>query len=214
LTLTAAPLAPVSVQYATGDHTAIAGSDYTAHSGTLTLLTGTTSATFSVPIINDNLDEPNESLTLTLSSPAGAALGAPNPARLTIQDDDLAPEVILTPTSGLTTTEAGNSATFIVALNTPPTATVTLTLTSSDPTEGSLAPAVLHFTPLNWNQPKIVTVTGVEDTEDDGDIAYTVIISAAVSPDPRYNGLDPADVAVVNLDNEEDTYLPQILKGA
>ena len=45
-----------------------------------------------------------------------------------------------------TTTEAGGTATFTVVLNAQPTADVTIGLTSSDATEGTVAPASLTFT--------------------------------------------------------------------
>ena len=44
----------------------------------------------------------------------------------------------MTPTPGLTTTEAGGTATFTVVLNTQPTADVTIALSSSDTTEGTV----------------------------------------------------------------------------
>jgi len=79
----------VSVNYATANGTAIAGSDYTPTSGTLTFGANETSKTFSVPILNDSIAESTESLNLTLSSPAGGAtLGAQATATLTIADDD------------------------------------------------------------------------------------------------------------------------------
>jgi len=47
-----------------------------------------------------------------------------------------------------------------------------------------------------------VTVSGVDDFAVDGDSAYTVVLAAATSTDGNYNGLDPADVAVTNTDND------------
>ncbi|MFY9224323.1 MAG: Calx-beta domain-containing protein [Blastocatellia bacterium] len=75
----------VTVNYATSDATATAGSDYTATSGTLTFLNGETSKTFSVAVIDDVLAEGNETVNLGLSNPTGgASLGTPNTAVLTI----------------------------------------------------------------------------------------------------------------------------------
>ena len=87
-------------------------------------------------------------------------------------------------------------------LNTQPTADVTIALSSSDTTEGTVSPASLTFTPATWNIPQTVTVTGVDDLVDDGDIAYTIVTAPATSADAAYNGLDAADVAVTNIDND------------
>lgn len=76
----------VTVDYATSDGTASAGSDYTASSGTLTFNQGETSKTFTIPISNDGVFEPDETVNLTLSNPTGSAtLGTPSTAVLTIK---------------------------------------------------------------------------------------------------------------------------------
>ena len=78
----------VSVDYATSDGTATAGSDYTAASGTLNFDPNQATATFTVPITDDTTVEPNETVNLTLSNPTGATFGSPASATLTIVDDD------------------------------------------------------------------------------------------------------------------------------
>ena len=112
--------------------------------------------------------------------------------------------LIINPETGLQTTEAGGTATFTVTLGYAPTGSVTINLTSSDATEGDVSPKTLGFNPLNWDQPQTVTVTGMDDTVADGNIAYT--INVEISPettDPGYaTGIDPAVVSVTNLDNE------------
>ena len=64
----------VTVAWATSDGSALAGSDYTAASGTLTFAAGETAKTVSVTVLDDAHDEDSETLTLTLSAPSGAYL--------------------------------------------------------------------------------------------------------------------------------------------
>ena len=120
---------------------------------------------------------------------------------LTNLNDD-AGEIIVTPTEGLTTTESGDVATFEIVLTSEPTADVRLNLNSSNPNEGSLSLSEVIFTPENWDVPQIVIVTGVDDDIADGDLSYSIVTDAAVSDDPTYNGINPADVSLVNADNE------------
>ena len=70
--------------------------------------------------------------------------------------------ITVSPTSGLVTTEAGGTATFTVALTSTPSANVTIGLTSSDTTEGTVSPPSLTFTPADALTPKTVTVTGAQ----------------------------------------------------
>src|SRR4029079_17596616 len=83
-----------------------------------------------------------------------------------------------------------------------PTADVTIGLSTNDATEGTVAPATLTFTSANWDTPQTVTVTGVNDDLDDGDISYLVVLAASVSADPAYNGQDAADIPALNLDDD------------
>ncbi|MBI3354962.1 MAG: hypothetical protein HY034_08775, partial [Nitrospirae bacterium] len=88
----------VSVNYATSNGTATAGSDYTAASGTLNWASGDTAAkTITITIINDTVVESNETVNITLSNQTtGALLGGTNPVALTITDNDS----IVIPSSG------------------------------------------------------------------------------------------------------------------
>src|SRR5206468_1378074 len=108
----------------------------------------------------------------------------------------------VSPTSGLTTTEGGGTATFTVVLTSQPAANVTIGLSSSDLTEGTVAPASLTFTSGNWSTAQTVTVTGVNDFGVDGNVAYAIVTAAATSTDGIYNGMDPSDVGVTNTDDD------------
>ena len=67
--------AETRVDWATGDGTARAGTDYTAATGTLVFAAGETSGTVSVAVLADAHDEGEETLALRLSNPVGARLG-------------------------------------------------------------------------------------------------------------------------------------------
>lgn len=112
------------------------------------------------------------------------------------------PKALVTPTSGLVTTESGGTASFTVKLDTAPTSNVTIPVSSNDTTEGSVSTSSLVFTPLNWNVAQAVTITGIDDNVVDSSIAYSIVLGAATSTDPDFNGLNPTDVSVTNTDNE------------
>ena len=92
-TLSAESASDVTVSYATSDGTAVAGDDYEAASGVLTFAAGETEREIEVAVLDDSVEEPDESLTLTLSDPVNAVLGDAV-AKGTILDDDEAPTAI------------------------------------------------------------------------------------------------------------------------
>lgn len=74
VTLSAASNQTVTVAYTTNNNTALAGSDYTATSGTLTFNAGVTTQNITVAILNDSLNEIDETFLVTLSNPTNATL--------------------------------------------------------------------------------------------------------------------------------------------
>ncbi|MDB9395649.1 Calx-beta domain-containing protein [Microcystis aeruginosa] len=100
-TLSQASSQTISVNYATANGTATAASDYTATIGTLTFAPGVTSQVINIPILNDSLNEADETFTLTLSSssPNNATLGTTTTVTTAITD---------TLTAGVTTVLPAN----------------------------------------------------------------------------------------------------------
>ena len=115
---------------------------------------------------------------------------------------DCSPGITVSPTSGLETTEAGGTDTFIVVLDAAPSAPVTVPISSSNTDEGVVDTASLIFTANDWDAAQEVTVTGVNDEIVDGDVVYEVVVGSASSVDLNYNEIDPADVSVTNLDDD------------
>ena len=68
VTLAASTTGTVTMDYATAGNTATEGEDYTVTSGSIRWPAGTTSTTISVPIAEDDVDEEDETFTLTLSN--------------------------------------------------------------------------------------------------------------------------------------------------
>jgi len=87
--LTKAYDAPVSINWATADGTALAGSDYLQSSGTLTFAVGETEKTVTLQLIGDTAIEanPREIFKVLYSNPVGAPLATPS-TFVTIEDDD------------------------------------------------------------------------------------------------------------------------------
>jgi hypothetical protein len=201
VSLAGASSLPVSVQYATAYGTAAAPGDYTAIPlTTLTFDPGQTSKPVTVQIKGDLIDENNEQFQLNLSNPTNATIADPHGTG-TITDDDTA-GITVSPTSGLLTTEASGKATFTMVLSSQPAANVTIALSSSDSSEGTVAPASVTFTAANWNVVQTVTVTGVDDAADDGDVGYVIVTPPATSSDPKYSGMNAPDISLTNTDND------------
>jgi len=100
----------VSVDWSTIDGTALAGMDYTASSGTVTLANGQTSATFTVPLLDDSQFEGNEAFTLTLANvTGGAAIGSQNTATVELIENETPPpaEFQMAETSAVVSEDAG-----------------------------------------------------------------------------------------------------------
>src|SRR5262249_10473871 len=115
----------ITVNYATADGSATAGSDYTAASGTLTFSPGQTSKTVSVPVADDTTDKPDETFDVNLSSPTNATFGSATGVG-TILDNDAPVQISV---ADLTVTEGdsgSSSATFTVTLSAASGWTVTV----------------------------------------------------------------------------------------
>ncbi|RYE69742.1 MAG: tandem-95 repeat protein, partial [Rhizobiaceae bacterium] len=140
VTLSGAVQAAFSVDYQTSNVTAIAGLDYLATSGTLLFPAGSaagSSLTFTVPIIDDNIAEPNETFNGILSNVTGGLVTIDNGmATVTITDNDSSIATIAASTSG---NENGPvSGVFTLTISSPAATDTQFTYTlSGTATEGT-----------------------------------------------------------------------------
>ncbi len=106
------------------------------------------------------------------------------------------------------TGEDGSSASYTLRLNTAPAVNqnVTVTFASSDTGEGVVDKAVFTFTSANYATPQTLTVSGVDDYSDDGDIPYEVTAKVG-SIDISYKNLTIRPLNLTNIDDGLDIAL-------
>ena len=180
-TLSAASEKSITVDYATSDGTATAGSDYTSGSGTITFAPGSTSENVPVSVLADTTDEANETVTVTLSNPTNVTL---NDAigELTITDDDSAPSISIADVTIPDETAVARTAT--VSLSAASAKTVTVDFATADGTatatnDYSSASGTLTFNPGVTSQ--TVSVTIIQDSIDEPDETFTIGLSNPVN---------------------------------
>ncbi|MBD2492629.1 Calx-beta domain-containing protein, partial [Aulosira sp. FACHB-615] len=159
----------VSVTLALTNGTAIAPSDYDNTSITVNFADGENSKTITIPIVNDNIYESNETVNLTLINPTnGASLGTQKTANLTIVDNDALPGTIAfsetnysvsedgTPINQVTLTRTGGSD-GVVSITVVPT-----NGTATAPSDFISNPITVSF--ANGETSKTVTIPVINDT--------------------------------------------------
>ena len=177
----------ITVDYSTSNGTATAGADYTATSGTLTFLNGETTKTFSVPLTDDNSDEPNQTFNVALSNPTGGALLlTPASAVVTITDNDNPPTISITDVS----LEEGNSGTsnfiFTVDLSAASGFDVSVNFATANSTatagiDYTSASGTLNFSSALAETSKTVTIAVQGDLTVEIDEAFFVNLTAPIN---------------------------------
>ena len=205
LVLNTAPTEDVTIAVASDTVTAATVSSATL---TFTPANWNTAQTVTVTGVNDDVDNPSDERTASLSHTATSADGdyegvAIASVTVTVTDDDDA-GVTVDPTM-LTVDEAGSDTTadYTVVLNTMPTADVTIAVASDTDTAATVSLASLTFTPTDWDTAQTVTVTGVND-DVPGDRTATVTHTAA-STDGNYEGVAISIASVTVTVNDDDT---------
>ena len=135
--LSAASSQNITVDYAVTGTATGSGTDYTLANGTLPINAGATNGTINISsIIDDSIDEANETVIVTLSSPSNATLGSDSVHTYTITDNDNAPVVDFNATSS-SGAESVSSAGLTVDLSAASGQTVTVDYTVTGTATGS-----------------------------------------------------------------------------
>ncbi len=183
VTLTPASSQTVTVDYATADGTAVAGSDYTATSGQLTFNPGETSETIIVNVNGDLLNEANEFFFINLSNATNATISDPQGVG-TIFTDDALPGLSINDVSVIEGDTNTTDAVFTVSLAQPSGQTVTVECTTANGTAIADSDYNSNFGLLTFDPgetSKTITVKIVGDTIEEPNETYFVNISNAVN---------------------------------
>lgn len=180
-TLSKASSTPVTVNYATSDGTATAGTDYVANSGTVTFAAGQTSKTVNVTVNGDTTAESDETLTMTLFGASGATI-ANAVATGTIRNDDAALPTIAIADASRSEGAAGTSNLgFTVTLSKASSTSVTVNYATSNGTATAGTDYVSSSGTVTFaagQMTKTVNVAVNGDATVESDETFTVMLSA------------------------------------
>lgn len=142
----------VTVVYEMFNGTALDGVDYHAITDTLTFADGETVKTFNVPIVPDLLAETNETVSLNLrnAAPAGASLGSPSSAVLTIINNPLTNGAFSFSATNYTVTESNSLAQVMVTRHFAANGAVTVDVAAFNGTASNLLDFVAATNTLSW----------------------------------------------------------------
>jgi RHS repeat-associated protein len=171
--------AVTTVDYTLLGGTATPGADFDPTPGTVTFQPGDRSKTISIPIINDTINEPNESFQVVLSNPTGAVVGDSSVATVTIRDDDPPPKVGFA-VSASSFSEGAGSVTIAVTLSAASEKTISVNFAAAGGTAASgsdytLTAGTLTFAPGETT--KLITLNIIQDTKDGGNTTVLVKLS-------------------------------------
>ncbi|MDE0523462.1 MAG: cadherin-like beta sandwich domain-containing protein [Boseongicola sp.] len=187
VTLDAASGEAVTVDYATSDGSAKAGTDYAAASGTLEFAAGETSETVEVTLADDALAEGDETFKVTLSNVSDASI-AISEATGTIEDDEGTPTLTI---ADATATE-GDALAFTVTLSPAASTDVTVGYAAADGTatsDSGHADGADYTAPVAGAQLTIpagqttgtISVATGDDSNHEGDETLTVTLAGPSS---------------------------------
>ena len=200
LTATPAPAAdlPVSVAVATDG-------DYGIAAGTQTVTIPTTgSATLTLATTDDAADEPDGSVTVTVTDGSGYTVGDPASGTVVLRDDDVP---VVTVSAGSAVTEGGN-ATFTLTANPAPAAPLAVSVTVATAGEYGVTAGQRTVT-LPTTGSVTLTLATTDDTTDEPDGSATV----TVEPGAGYTVGAPASASVEVTDDDAPSAAPALSVG-
>jgi hypothetical protein len=204
----------VSASFSTAAISATAGADYQEVTTQVSFADGdTTPKTVLVPIVDDNVDEPDETVSLRLSAPTGGATLGLAEARLTIGDDDAPyrPGSIALSAIDYAIAENAGSVQISLLRSDGGDGVASVRLVTADESASSPADYAATDTLVQWADgdvaPKTVTIAIADDTLVEGAERFVIALSQ-----PTGAGL--GEIASGHVTIVDDDLAPQPTPGA
>lgn len=195
----------LSVQYQTWAGTATAGSDYLSAGGVLNFTPGQTERLVTITIIDDALDEADETFSLNLVNPINVNLGDPAQAVVTISDNDAPPQLMFTD-ANFTIIENEGAAVIQVALDAPSGLSVSVTYTASDGTATAGEDYTAVSGVLTWPPGTVIQTFNVPILDDGLEESAETVMLALSAPVNAGLGA-PAEAILTIQDNDQVRHL-------
>ena len=206
VTLSEISATPVTVNARTMDGSALAPADYTSTTGLVTFPPGTLTQSFRVPVVNDDIAEPDETFTVQLASASGASITDNTGIATIIDDGDSAPQISV---NDVTVAENAGPAVFTISLSKASGYTVFVNAATADGT--ALQPgdyirtsALATFAPGETRHEFRVPIT--DDDIPEPNESFTVQLATAVNASIA----DETGTGIIIDDNDAH---PQVLIG-
>lgn len=192
--------------FATADATATDPADYSSTSGSGSIGPGSRSTTVAVPVNGDLLDEADETFTVTLSNPGGAATIADATATATINDNDATPSLTINDVSVNEGDSGQAGANLTVSLSAPSSNDVSVGFATADATAtqpSDYAAAAGSATIPAGQQATQIAVPVSGDLADEADEIFNVTLSEPTNATIA----DASGVVTIGDDDLPDTKL-------
>ncbi len=190
----------VTVNYTVSGTATGSSTDYALAAGTATITAGNTSTNITPGIVNDTLDEEDETIIVTIASPNNAVLGGNTTHTYTITDDDEAPTVTLTIDNSSIAEAAGESiVTATLSDTSGKTVTTSLIISGTATDTDDYSNTTSSIVIAAGNTSGTTTITGTSDSLDEED--ETVIIDIDTVTNGTENATQQQTITI--LDDDE-----------
>jgi len=185
-----------------------AGVDYTISDSPMTIAKGTTTGTITITIVNDALDEYDETVIVDMGTPTNAGMGATTSHTATITDDDATPTVTFTAATQSSASETGTmTITAQLSAVSGRDVTVPFTVNASSTAEGAGVDYTISSSPVTIAKGATtgtITITIVTDVLDEYD--ETIVVDMG-TPTNANMGATTSHTATITDDDATPTVI-------